>query len=74
MKWISIFIKKYVNSNVVRFQYEKRDAYLEALPAKLKLFEDFLGDKPYSAGQKVDIIQVAYFCWNIAEAALERSN
>ena len=39
--------------HVICFKEKKRVEYLKELPAKLKLFEDFLSDKPFSAGQKV---------------------
>ena len=29
--------------------------YKKALPAKLKLFEDFIGEKPFPVGQKVTL-------------------
>ena len=34
--------------------------YLKTLPSKLKLFEDFLGDKPFSAGQKVTYVPLRW--------------
>ena len=46
-------LKVIIELHILYFQEEKREKYIEELPTKLKLFEDFLGDKPYSAGQKV---------------------
>ena len=48
--------------HAICFKEEKRVEYLKELPAKLKLFEDFLGDKPFSAGQKV--INVSDVMWH----------
>ena len=44
-----------INRTILRFFYQDTaaEAYKKALPAKLKIFEDFMGDKSFPVGEKV---------------------